>query len=285
MKIAILGDGQLGSELFETICEKYFVDIYAYPEFNICNNVQLSEVVRTHDVIVNCAANINVDKIENEQKDDSFNVNYLAVKNLAVYCKHYNKRLVHISTDYIYGDLYTDKLYEEMIGNPINQYGIDKYEGEKSIISEGLNDYLILRVSGVFGKNGAKRRVNFIEKIKYALQNNTEIKVVEDQIGNITSTKIIIKSIEKFIKNEIPNGIYNLTNDGPIVSRYDIACFIKEYIKSNCNIVKCKTNEFKSDAKRQLNSNLCIDKIKQYIDVELLNDAIKNYLDDTISSI
>ena len=34
-----------------------------------------------------------IDKIENEQKDDSFNVNYLAVKNLAVYCKHYNKHI------------------------------------------------------------------------------------------------------------------------------------------------------------------------------------------------
>ena len=39
MKIAILGDGQLGSELFETISKKYFVSIYAYPEFNICNNI------------------------------------------------------------------------------------------------------------------------------------------------------------------------------------------------------------------------------------------------------
>ena len=281
MKIAILGDGQLGSELFEIISKKYFVSIYAYPEFNICNNIQLCDIVKIHDIIINCAANINVDKIENEQKDDSFNVNYLAVKNLAIYCKHFNKKLIHISTDYIYGELYNDKLYEELIGNPINQYGYDKYEGEKSIVSEGLNDYLILRVSGVFGKNGAKRRVNFVEKIKYALQNNIEIRVVDDQIGNITSTKLIIKTIEKFIEDKLPCGIYNLTNDGPIVSRYDIACFIKECINSKCNIIRCKTDEFKSVAKRQLNSNLCIDKIKKYIDVELLNDAIKEYIAET----
>lgn len=282
MKIAILGNGQLGLELYEDLKNKYDVTLFSFPSFNICNNIQLCDTIKNNDLIINCAANINVDKIENEDEIDSYNVNYLAVKNLAIYCRYFEKQLVHISTDYVYGsNNYSDILNEEYVCNPINKYGQDKFCGELAIRVEKLKSFLILRVSGVYGKYGVERRVNFIEKIKYGLKNNSEIKVVDDQIGNLTSTKLIIESINNFIENKIPSGTYNLMNDGDVVSRFDIANFIKECIKSNCNIVPCKTNEFKLPAERQLNSNMSIEKIKQYMQIKHWKDAVKEYLEET----
>ena len=164
MKIAILGNGQLGSELYENIPQKWMKNIFDYPNFNICNIDQLHNIVYMHDIIINCVANIHADKIEGEEKLDSYNVNYLAVKNLAILCKKYDKTLIHISSDYVYGsNNYNDNLTETYDCKPINQYGIDKLAGEQAIINEQLNNYLILRVAWLFGKNG---KVNFIEKLK-----------------------------------------------------------------------------------------------------------------------
>jgi dTDP-4-dehydrorhamnose reductase len=278
-KIAILGNGQLGSELFENLNNIYYTKIFSYPEFNICNNNQLLDIVKNYDIIINCVANINADKIENEQKDDSFNVNYLAVKNLAIMCKQYNKNLIHISSDYVYGsNNYEELLSEEYICNPINQYGIDKLAGENAILNEKLNNYLILRASWLFGKNG---KTNFMEKIKNNLTNNTEIKVVNDQIGNITSTKLAIDVIKEYINNNIPCGIYNIQNNDEYVSRYEIANFIKEYLNLNCNIIACKTDEFVLPAKRQLNSKLNTEKIRKYVNIKPWKEVIINYLEET----
>lgn len=279
MKISILGNGQLGSELYESLIKQnqYQINIFSYPTFNICNIEQLHNIVENCDIIINCIANTNVDKIDHEQKEDSFNVNYLAVKNLAILCKKYNKTLIHISSDYVYGSNNINELLtEESKCNPINQYGKDKLFGQIAIINQKLNNYLILRASWLFGKNGKN---NFIQKIKNNLIKNKEIKMVDDQIGNITSTILIIDIIKKFIKKEIPSGIYNVQNNDQFVSRYIIALYIKCYINSNCNVIPCKTSDFILPAKRQLNSKLSTNKIRKYIDIKPWKETIKEYLD------
>lgn len=278
MNIAILGAGQLGKELYETLKEKYLCDLYSHNNFDICNNMQLDEIVKTYDFIINCVANINADKIEYDKREKtiSYNVNFLAVKNLAMLCKFYDKKLIHISSDYVYGSNdYNEILNESYECHPINQYGIDKLAGENAIINEQLNSFLILRVAWLFGKYGKN---NFIEKIKSKINENNEIKVVDDQIGNITSTKTVIEIIKKYLNNEIPNGIYNVQNNDEIVSRYEIAYFILKYLKSNCKIISCKTNDYKLPAKRQLNSNLDTTKIRKYCYIRSWKTEIENYL-------
>lgn len=279
LKIAVLGNGQLGSELYDNIKKLYYVTIFKYPNFNICNIEQIHQIVYNYDLIINCTANTNVDKCETENKQDSYNVNYLAVKNLAILCKNYNKRLIHISSDYVYGsNNYDEILNEECECNPMNQYGIDKLAGENAILNEKLNNYLILRASWLFGKKG---KTNFIEKTKSNLTNNTEIKVVNDQIGNITSTKLAIDVIKEYINGNIPYGIYNIQNNDEYVSRYEIAKFIKDYLNLNCNIIACKTNEFILPAKRQLNSKLNTEKIRKHVNIKPWKEVIINYLKET----
>jgi len=137
---------------------------------------------------------------------------------------------------------------------------------------------LILRPSWLFGKYGKN---NFIEKFKNNIKNNNEIKVVNDQIGNITSTLTVIKAIKEYINNNIPNGIYNIQNNDEYVSRYDIACFIKNYLNINCIIKPCKTTDFILPAKRQLNSKLNTKKIRKYININSWKDELINYLEET----
>lgn len=276
MKIAILGSGQLGKQLFLSLINQYYVNLFAFPEFNICFINQLHNIIKQFDIIINCVANIHADNIQSIEKEDSYNVNYLAVYNLAILCKKYNKKLIHISSDYVYGsNNYEDILSEDYPCNPINQYGLDKYMGQQSIIQLQLNNYLILRVAWLFGKYGNN---NFIQKIKRELNTKSQIKVVNDQIGNITATTTVIQVINAYLKNKLPDGIYNVQNNDQIISRYDIACFIKSILNVQCKIFPCKTSDYVLPAKRQLNSNLCTDRIRKYINIDTWKNVIQNYL-------
>lgn len=62
----------------------------------------MEEVVKLYDIIINCAAYTNVDKAE-EEIELCTKVNYHAINQLAYICYNYGKRLVHISTDFVYG--------------------------------------------------------------------------------------------------------------------------------------------------------------------------------------
>ena len=69
---------------------------------------------------------------------------------------------------------------------------------------------------------------------------------------------------------------------GSLVSKYELACYIKELIKSNKNIKPIKTNDFKSLAKRQLNSNLNCNKLDKLLSFKRLDwkVAVKEYIFD-----
>lgn len=277
MNIAIIGNGQLGTFVFNNFSKEYKTRLYSLDNgFDITIENDLDEIVKYNDFIVNCAALTNVDLCE-QKPDLSKLINQDAPGNIARLCKEYDKALIHISTDYVYG---SNNLIEDLDetnffmknpleSHPINRYGFDKLLADETICSLKLNKFLIIRPSWVFGKTNPQ---NFIEKIKNHLISKDEILVVDDQFGVPTSVELIFNIIHDFILNKIPNGLYNLRNEIEneiIPSRYDIACYVKELIKSNCKILRCSTKDFELPAERQLNSFLNINKIKQVYNYKL----------------
>lgn len=288
MKIAVIGDGQLGSYVFNNFSKSYKTKMYALTNgFDIIDENDINEIVFHNDIIINCAALTNVDYCE-KNKGLSYQINCEAPGKLASLCKKYDKTFIHISSDYVYGsnDINENLLeYEYFMNNPleskpINAYGYHKLLADERIETARLNEYLIIRPSWVFGKTNPQ---NFIEKIKNSLLTKEEILVVDDQYGVPTSVELIFKIMNDFIIGKIPSGLYNLRNeiDDRIPSRYEIACFIKDIIKNECKIYRVKTNDFQLTAKRQLNSFLNIEKIKKCykneIEIPCWKDEIKNY--------
>lgn len=104
--IAILGAGMLGKYLNEYFSQldnnEYFVKLYSHAALDITDNNAIKQIINEYDYIINCAAYTNVDKAENEL-DKCYLVNAEAVKNLAILCAKFNKHLIHISTDFVYG--------------------------------------------------------------------------------------------------------------------------------------------------------------------------------------
>lgn len=56
------------------------------------------------DYVINCAAITDTTKCEKEQYDLSYIVNAVGPRNLAVVCKEFGMKLIHISTDYVWSE-------------------------------------------------------------------------------------------------------------------------------------------------------------------------------------
>lgn len=160
--------------------------------------------------LINCAAYTAVDKAETEIKESN-KVNREGAKNVALAAKELNIPLIHISTDYVFSGnsnapwLTTDKT------EPISQYGRSKLEGELEIQNIYPEGSRILRTAWLYGPHGK----NFAKTIlKKALSSNEDLSVVNDQVGQPTSTDALALQIFRSLNAMIPAGIYHATCSG-----------------------------------------------------------------------
>ena len=99
------GNGQLG----EAICRaaKGSINHYTFAtidELDICNSADVERYIVENkvDTIINCAAYTDVEGAE-DNINMAYAINSTAVASLAEVCKRLNVRLIHISTDYVFG--------------------------------------------------------------------------------------------------------------------------------------------------------------------------------------
>ena len=105
----------------------------------------------------------------------AFQVNALAVRNLAVACRNADAQLVHFSTDYVFDGQAGRAYREEDPTRPLGAYAVSKLAGELYARAY-LDAPLIIRTSGVFGPGGMDTaRGNFVElMLRLAAQNNSD---------------------------------------------------------------------------------------------------------------
>ena len=286
-RILLLGaGGQLGQEINKDLSKNHDILSLTKKECDITNYSFLEEKIKLFKpkVIINAAAYTNVDDAENNESLAD-NINHLAVNKLARLSKDYKVVLIHFSTDYIFNHKINEPINEDEKEDPINVYGLTKYLGEKSII-RNMEDFYILRISWVYGKYGK----NFPKTILKLAKNKKELNIVDDQIGSPTPTSLISSVINKLLvlhfKGENYFGIYNLSPNGSC-SWYEIGNFILGHVKDKKNfklkrINKISSKEFKSLAKRPKYSYLDNSKIQKVLNVNIHD--WKYYLKDFIES-
>ena len=155
--------------------------------------------------------------------------------------------LIHISTDYVFSGQSQQpwRIHSKM--EPMSAYGLSKLLGEKEITKSLGEDFYILRTAWLYGSYGK----NFSKTIlKKALTSKDSINVVNDQIGQPTTTKSLAEQILKVAKIRIPSGVYHATNTGQ-ASWWDLACEIFELAGEDVERVRPSTSEeFPSKVKR-----------------------------------
>lgn len=258
MKILVTGvNGQLGYDVIRELKERGYTNFLGIDinDLDITKKDDVEKFIINYkpDVVIHNAAWTAVDKAE-QFKDKVFEVNALGPKYIAEACKKIGAKMMYISTDYVF-DGKGDKFFE--VDEPkkgLSIYGATKAAGEDFVTSI-LNEYWIIRISWVFGKNGN----NFIKTmIKLAESGKKELSVVNDQIGSPTYTYDLSKLMCDMIETN-KYGIYHATNEG-ICSWYDFAKYIFEVINADVVVHPVSTEEYKkmvpSQADRPLNSRL-----------------------------
>lgn len=289
MKILVFGgNGQLASEL-KNLSHEYDKNEYFFADretidFSLTSN--FLEIIDNFspDIVINAVGYTGVDSAE----QDSFlatKVNSIAVMDLAIACAKFKVRLIHISTDYVFDGLKKHEYNEGDKCNPINIYGHGKYLGEE-MVRHFANDYIILRVSWVFGVYGKNFLKTIIQKSKLV----SELSIVCDQFGGPTPTALIVKCLNQIstlsLNNNIETGTYNISGQ-PHVSWYEFTKNIiteaqrHKLIKEDIKIIPIKAINFESNVKRPNNSKLSINKIKQVLPSMDFNYF--NYLDDIMA--
>ncbi|HEY9876755.1 MAG TPA: dTDP-4-dehydrorhamnose reductase [Candidatus Obscuribacterales bacterium] len=196
MKILLLGkNGQVGWELQRTLSPLGDVISLGRNELDLANFTALRETVRSIEpqLIVNAAAYTAVDKAESEA-ELAMAINGTAPGILAEEAARCKAALIHYSTDYVFDGSKTTPYVEDDEPNPINVYGKTKLAGEVAIAQVEV-PYLIFRTSWVYGSRGK----NFLLTILRLAKEREELKIVNDQIGSPTWSRMIAEATAQAI--------------------------------------------------------------------------------------
>lgn len=226
MKVLVLGDGKLGSEIVKQTGWKYISR--KKDGFDITNALSYNTVFKNKiDVIVNCIANTDTYSTD---KEIMCNINFEAVANLSEFCSAKKIKLVHISTDYVYAGSINNASEEDLPIPSPNWYTYYKLLADEYIQFTN-NDYLICRCSF------KSRPFEF----KYGWYN---------QIGNFDYTDTIAGLIIKLVKGKA-QGVYNVGTE--LKTILDLAKQTKpdtqpsqkpEYVPGNISMNLSKLNKF-----------------------------------------
>jgi dTDP-4-dehydrorhamnose reductase len=165
-------------------------------------------------VVINCAAMASVDACERDP-DAARRVNADGPASLAAVCRRARLRLVHLSTDYVFGGSppRDDEFDESDPPDPINEYGRSKLLGELGVL-ETLVEAVVLRVSFVFGPG----RETFIDRLAAAARApGATLPVVDGWRTRPTPVEEICRGIEDILRSDV-TGVWHLASP-PAVTR------------------------------------------------------------------
>ncbi|MGD0352442.1 MAG: dTDP-4-dehydrorhamnose reductase [Dehalococcoidia bacterium] len=282
MKVVITGaDGQLGTDLCQALNDFEVVPLTQNDiEITSMDSVRKALHKYKPDAIVNTAAFVRVDDCEAEQ-DKAFMVNALGARNIAVVAQELEAKLVHISTDYVFGGEPEPKRspYTEFdVPIPLNLYGKSKLAGE-NLVQHLCTRYFIVRTSSLFGIAGAMGKGgNFIETIIKLAKERDELRVVNDQVFSPTYTPDLASKIVQLIATEY-YGIFHITNSGTC-SWYQFAVEVLKLARLKTPITPITSAEYPQKARRPNNSALDNYQLRLLgmADMRSWQEALKDYM-------
>ena len=222
MKVLVLGDGLLGSELVKQTGWKYVSRKKSGFDISDLEKSIPSGV----NVIVNCIANTDTYSTD---KKVHWDINFGFVNDLIKYCNFNVIKLVHISTDYVYTQSVENASEEDVPVHCNNWYGYTKLLGD-GLVQLEANEHLLIRCT---------HKPN-----PFSYEN-----AWDDQKGNFDYVDVISSKIIKLIRGNAI-GLYNVGTETKTM--FELASKTKEvkpvssppHIPNNTSMDISKMSEF-----------------------------------------
>lgn len=266
-KVLITGaSGHLGSELVITLSKDFEVIGVTRKRHIAIESVKVKEaqfdlskesaieklIALKPEIIIHTAALSNVDYCQlNPQEAQLHNV--IATANVVAAARALGSSLLFISTDHVFDGRKPTAYTEEDRPNPVNIYGATKL-GAEDIIKNRLKNFIILRVSWLFGNP----KLGFLNYVLISAKGQKSIPIVSDKRSSPTYNFDISLAIEFLIGNVSFSGeTLHFTNSGSGCSWFEYAKEILSFSRmDDIEIRPISFKELNLPALRPMNSVL-----------------------------
>lgn len=216
--------------------------------------VQAFFTERSFDFVLNCAAYTAVDRAE-EDAEAADRVNRLGPALLA----RYGRRIIQISSDYVFDGTSHLPYREEDVPNPVSVYGRTKLAGEEAVLAEA-ETAVVIRTAWLYSPWGN----NFVKTMRRLGTERDSLGVVFDQIGTPTSAESLARAVAAILP-QVKQGqksVYHYTDEG-VASWYDFAVAVMGLSGLHCTVRPLESAEYPTRAVRPAYSVLSKAKIKK----------------------
>jgi dTDP-4-dehydrorhamnose reductase len=281
MKILLIGKtGQLGGDILRQN-SKHEICAPSRDVLEVTSKQSIEHFIKElkPEVVINTAAFHNVPLCEIEC-DKAFQVNCVAVRNLALACREADALFVTFSSDYVFDGEKRTPYLEDDKPAPLQMYGISRVAGEYAALSAAQGNSVVIRSCGLYGASGAKSKGgNFVDK---RIQDARELSVLEmssEQIVCPTYTGDLSRAVLQLIDHpRLKPGVYHLVNKGEC-SWYEFTSAIFEIMNFNVEVLPVDRGGMSGGMRRPLYSVLANSRA-QALGIELPHwrDGLERYL-------
>ncbi len=262
MKVGVTGaSGMLGSALITHLSKSYRVFATSRGKgvegkniewdcFDLTDIILLNEWLEEikPDVIIHCAAIVNVDFCEDNVKSAT-KLHIETTEVMANYLDSNGGRLIYVSTDSVFNGEKQGAYSESDLVSPLNIYAKTKIMGEALV--QSMDNGLVLRTN-IIGWT-QEDRTSFFEWLLKGLIDKTPLNLFHDVYFSPLDVYNLSLIIEKILENPV-FGLYHCASSDNI-SKYDFGKKMSEIFQlsdSSINRVSVDSMKFKADRPKNM---------------------------------
>lgn len=224
------------------------------------------------DVVFHLAARTDVDGCEDDVAGAT-SVNFQGTWAVALGAEELGRKLVYVSTDYVFDGTSERPYREKDTANPLSVYGRTKLLGENAI-KRSCRRHFIVRTSWLYGMHGR----NFVDTIRQKSAQVSRMEVVSDQVGSPTYARDLCRPLWELSRSK-HFGTYHLTNSGQC-SWFELAVQVVKISGAKCEVTPIDTVAAARRAPRPVYSVLENRNFKRKFGKELRpwQEALRSYI-------
>lgn len=257
------GTGLVGSRLTEVLGDDFSftnLDLRGELPIDITDENAVTQYLNASPAewVIHLAAITDVTRAHEENGDTNgltYKVNVLGTESVTNACKNTGKKLIHISTAYIFDGKKETPYIETDAPNPIEWYGATKAKAEDVVISSNIHA-VILRIDNPFRSTPFEKQ-DLVQRIATKLLEGSLPPQFSDSHFGPTYVEDTARVIKWLVQNNA-KGVYHATNNESWTP-YAFAQAVADRLKMGDSVKEGSLTEFLKAASRPYQRNTALD--------------------------